>query len=222
MGAFLVHCGLGHGDAGPSVLAAEILQMDVGGILGNSPGNSTVTAVVFLTAILSRLQEVRWYFFATWRIHPVLGLSSWAFAWQVWLCPGYNHHSLLRLLVQSSDWNAAEGGPGPHLLPVKDNENLLDWATSSHCPQDTTNTHFAIRASLATSTIMSRSCWQCAYMGQLWSVASFYSRQSARENKVSAHCQHSTGPWQSISPLPDRNVFQLHFLWQQLRNRYQM
>lgn len=149
---------------------------------------------------------------------------------QLWLfsgrcdhtCPSYNSHCILWIVVQSCDWNALEGAPFPHLLPVKDNKNLLDWAMSSHSAQDTSDTDFVSCVSLATSTIMLMSCWSCAHMGQLWSVASFYSRQSARENKVSAHCQHSTGAWQSISSLPDRNVFQLHYLWQQLRNRCQM
>lgn len=160
-------------------------------------------------------------FFTTW-IHPALVLSSCAFWWQVWLCSSYNSHCILWIVVQSSDWNAPEGAPFPHLLSVKDNKNLLDLAMSSHSSLDTSNTDFVSWLSLATSNIMFMSFWPCGYMGQLWSVASFYTRQSARENKVSAHCQHSTGAWQSISSVPGRNVFQEHYLWQQLRNTESM
>lgn len=157
------------------------------------------------------------FFFTTW-IHPALVLSSCAFSWQVWLCSSYNSNCILWIVVQSSDWKAPEGAPFPHLLSVKDNKNLLDLAMSSHSPLDTSNTDFVSWLSLATSNIMFMSFWPCGYMGQLWSVASFYTRQSSRENKVSAHCQHSTGAWQSISSVPGRNVFQQHYLWQQLRN----
>lgn len=156
---------------------------------------------------------MRWYFLPH---GAVLYLSSPA-VWQVWLCPSYNSHYILWTVVQSSEMLQREA-PFAHLLPVKDYKNLSDWAMSSHSPQDISKTDFVSWVSLATSTIMFMSCRPCAHMGQLWSVASFYSRQSARENKVSTHCQHSTGAWQSISSLPDRNIFQQHYPWQQLRN----
>lgn len=114
-------------------------------------------------------------FFATW-IHPPLVLSSCAFWWQVWLCSTWNSHCMLWTVLHSSDWNA----PWeffPHPLPVKDNKNLFNWAMGSHSLLDRRNTDLGSWLSLATSKTMCMSCWPRGHMGQLWSVASFYSRQ---------------------------------------------
>lgn len=55
--------------------------------------------------------------------------------------------------------------------------------------------------------------------GQLWSAASFFTAGSQSENKVSAHCQPALH-WCMTVHFPCtryRELFQPHYLWQQLR-----
>lgn len=164
----------------------------MGGVLGNRVGDSTGMIVVFLTAILTRLQGVRWYFLPHGSIlylssPDVLssGRCDYALAILVTVC--YCLSKITKICLTGL-W-ALILLKTPVLQFLWD--GLLLWlpVLSCSCPAGHVHT------------------WGNCEVWPLFTPGS----QPERTRSL----------WQSISSLPDRNVFQQHYLWQQLRNCYQ-